>query len=100
MAFYWRCDLEKVNLELSQMFKSISGLASFAIKLVFAYLSYLNAEKWTTQLINAIDQANYTGLDEDWKKVGMPIGELLAYLANYEIPNYDFVYGDNARNYW
>jgi hypothetical protein len=25
---------------------------------------------------------------------------VLAYMANYEIPNYDFVYGDNARNYW
>ena len=51
-------------------------------------------------MIDAIDDANYTGLDEDWKKVGYPIGDLLAYMFNYEVPNYDFVYGDNARNYW
>ena len=51
-------------------------------------------------MIDAIDDANYSGLDEDWKKVGYPIGDLLAYMANYEVPNYDFVYGDNARNYW
>ena len=100
MAFYWRCDLEKLNLELSQQFKGVSGLASIAITLVFTYLSYLSKEKWTTQLVTAIDQANYTGLDEDWKNVGKPIGELIANLVKYEIPNYDFVYGDNARNYW
>jgi hypothetical protein len=43
MAFYWRCDLERVNLELAQQFKSVSGLASFGIKLVFTYLSYIKS---------------------------------------------------------
>jgi hypothetical protein len=100
MAFYWRCDLERLNLELANQFKSPSGLASFGIKLIFTYLGYLSSNAWTQKLIDAINQANYTGMDEDWKKVGVPIGELLAFMANYEIPNYDFVYGDNARNYW
>ena len=43
MAFYWRCDLERVNLELAQQFRSVSGLASFGIKLIFTYLSYIKS---------------------------------------------------------
>ncbi len=44
--------------------------------------------------------ANMYDQDEYWKDIGVPIGELIADVFDYEIPNYDFIYGDNERNYW
>lgn len=99
-SFYWRCDLEKLNLELSTQLKTPSGISSSIVKLIFGYLVYVKSQSFTQSLINAMDEANYSGTDEDWKNVGRPFGEFFAYMAGYEIPNYDFMYGDNARNYW
>jgi hypothetical protein len=101
-SFYWRCNLEKVNLDMSKQLsiKSISSLTGFGIKLLLLYINTVDNPKWKQTLVNAIDKANYYDNDELWKEIGKPLGKLVASIFDYEIPNYDFIYGDNERNYW
>ena len=64
------------------------------VNLFFRYYAQTSDDVWRQGVIDAIDKANYSGLDEDWEKVGYPLGELAAEFFNFEIPNYDYKYGE------
>ena len=101
-SFYWRCNLDKVNLDMSQQLqvKNMASTTGLATRLLIVYLTTINSESWQNKVIRAIDNANYYDTDESWKAVGVPIGKLMSKIFEYEIPNYDFMYGENERNYW
>jgi len=101
-SFYWRCNLDKVNLDMSQQLqvKNLSTTTGFMTRLAIIYLTTIRSESWRKDLIDKLDKANFDDTDENWKAVGDPIGKLIAKIFEYEIPNYDFMYGDNERNYW
>ena len=63
-------------------------------------MTTFQSTKWQNKLVSALDKANYDDTDQNWKAVGAPRGKLVASVFEYEIPNYDFMYGENERNYW
>eukprot|EP00347_Sterkiella_histriomuscorum_P007653 403348093 len=93
-GWYDKCDIDLVNVEMGKRFSSLSGFLHMVVNLFFRYLAQFSDPLWTQSIIDSIDIANYSGLDEDWEKVGYPLGDLIAEFFNFEIPNYDYKYGD------
>lgn len=96
--FYWACDFETVNVELGKRSTSISGIVDLLIGAAFTYMNEIGSASWQRDVESRIETANYSGNEEDWKKVGEPVGELVANFLRYQVPSYDFNYGNYTRN--
>lgn len=64
-SFYWRCNLEKVNLDMSKQLsvKSLSGISAFGVKMLLLYVNRVDNPRWTQNLVDTIDRANYYDTD-------------------------------------
>lgn len=96
--FYWKCDIEQVNVEMGKRLTSLTGFVDLVIGGVFQYVNKIKDPAWINNVVYLVDQANLSGSEASWKRVGEPVGILLADFFHYEIPNYDYYYGDFMRN--
>ncbi|CDW73830.1 UNKNOWN [Stylonychia lemnae] len=91
--WYHQCNLDDIVIEMAKRVQSVGGFLHMIINLLFRFFAQTGNEEWTKSVVDAIDQANISGLDEDWEKVGYPIGQLIAEFFNFEVPDFDLKYG-------
>lgn len=97
-TWYDDCNLMRVNIEIGKRVSSMAGFFHMIVNTIFRIWSQTDNPEWRAYVVATIDQANMSGLYEDWEKVGYPIGDLIAQFFNFEIPNYDYLYGGYSFN--
>jgi hypothetical protein len=77
---------------------SVTGFTDLAISTFFTYLGTAGSTEWQDNMVARIEAANAYASDDDWKRVGEPIGKLAAQLLQYDIPQYDNSYSNYTVN--
>ena len=95
---YDDCGFEHILVTLGKRVNSLSGFFDMCVNLFFRYFQITEDLAWQQSIIDAIDQANLSGAEEDWEKVGYPVGAMFAEFMNFEIPSFELQYGEyNTR---
>jgi hypothetical protein len=61
--FYWRCDLESVNVEMGKRLSTWSGLVDLVIVGGFTYIDKIKSPAWIAGVTELVDHANLAGTD-------------------------------------
>ena len=93
--FYTDCGLEHFFISLAIRWGTLKGFLSQIINLGFVLGQVLDDIDWQTQVVVAINSANFTGQRKYWQKIGWEVGTIIARIVDFRVPSYEYVYGES-----
>ena len=56
---------------------------------------FLDAQ-WQLKIIDVINEANFTGNNDSWLKMGKYVGKIFASLLEFTVPSVEYIYGESV----
>ena len=91
--FYSDCSFELFIISLGIKFGTVRGFLQSIISMLFFWDQVINSESFQKNIVDAINQANFSGKTSDWEIVGKYVGFILASVLEYKVPGFEFIYG-------